>query len=173
MRRVVEVRMAEERRRGRGEEEEEEEEEEGESLDQTGRYAREKRAGRNNEWPGRGISFNPFYALGRAQATGTAGDQIRDSARPAFVSILRNEASQLRLRLVMMFGRQSLAPARVEAWSGDGCLALELVAKTLRRAIYVPQPKLERRRGYLRDYSGRGGGGSFWRVELQVPSRSS
>lgn len=30
----------------------------------------------------------------------------------------------------------------------------------LGRAIYVPQPKLERRRGYLRDYSGRGGGGS-------------
>lgn len=70
------------------------EEEEGESLAQTGRYAREKRAGRNNEWPGRGISFNPFYALGRAQATGTAGDQIRDSARlqcSVFVSILRND----------------------------------------------------------------------------------
>lgn len=68
-----------------------------------------------------------------------------------------------------MFGRQSLGLARAEAWSGDGCLALELVANwTLRRAIYVPQPtttstsssKLERRRGYLRDHSGRGGRGS-------------
>jgi hypothetical protein len=92
MRRVVQARMAEESRRGR-------EEEEGESPDQKGRYAREKRAGRNNEWPGRGISFNPFYALGRAQATGTAGNQVRGSARLLLCRFCATMASRLRLRL--------------------------------------------------------------------------
>lgn len=40
-----------------------------------------KKAGRNNEWPGRGISFNPFYALGRAPSDRHGGRLSRYETR--------------------------------------------------------------------------------------------